>query len=118
MKLSDELRSIPNKAGFTKNWPEWDGDSIYFNRNDASVAIRAADELDRLTAALPKTADGVTIVPGMEVWQRASIKEFEVVSVSRKCVEVASVNSINERCFTTCADRFYSTRTAAEEATK
>lgn len=90
----------------------------YWQTEDGLRIIELQDELDRLTSALPKTADGVTIVPGMEVWQRASIKQFEVVSVDRKYVEVASLNSTNERCFTTSSDRFYSTRQAAEEAAK
>ena len=63
---------------------EWDAHM----RNGCPVAIYrlAAEEIDRLRAIVdqyPKTADGVSVVPGMVLWRRSFGKShrMEVVSL-------------------------------------
>lgn len=84
-------------------------------RNLVEAMSRAADELDRPTAALPKTADGVTMVPDMPVF--CLLGEGEIVAAKITCVEkdVACAEDENAS-YLLDIGQYYSTRTAAEEA--
>ena len=73
---------------------------------DVYAIVRRLDaELTRLTKALPKTADGVTVVPGMTVW---------VVPFLNRVVETQPVPSaFDEEYAGVVRDGWYSTREAA-----
>lgn len=127
MKLSDRLRNIMARAGFDDASTEWRGDSVFIGRNDNDAVIKAADELDRLTSALPKTADGVTIVPDDVLF--CVNRETGVVSPPMRVLNVNNALSIQCKFFdpeydgwrySSChnPEHYYSTKEAAEEAAK
>lgn len=117
MKLSDELRGASRII-----WHRQAIGSFIEPPPISTVAIDcAADELDRLQSALPKTADGVTIVPGMEVWVVDDCDRCVVVSVTggNACAaELRDYEGLAMTYWWEAADDLYSTREAAEEAAK
>jgi len=79
------------------------------------------DRLSRIEAALPKTADGVTIVPGMEVW--ANIGDIEpwhcgVVSIHVSEEYDLTVRDGDGEEDEANTDDCYSSREAAKKARK
>ena len=69
--------------------------------------------LQSIVDALPKTADGVTMVPGMTIWtdydRGREVTGFEVRNGILTCVEYTDG-------FDKCCGRYYSTCEAAQEA--
>lgn len=119
MNLSDELRKA--LVGTSDHVLLRPSEAVWveFKYDHQQVAIRAADELDRLTTALPKTADGVTTVPGMEglftVYEGNVYGPYSVCSVAHdREVEMSTAHDHIPDWHSPSA--IYSTRTAAEEA--
>lgn len=87
------------------------------------------EELEAIVAKLTKTADGVTIVPGMTVWSEVGVRPdnkavpfydwpWKVVSwVVKEFEEVPLLNPDEpERAYDEPVDELYSTQAAAEAA--
>jgi hypothetical protein len=63
-KTAEWFRALAKEQGEPKK------DAFYTKKAEALLAV--CDEVERLKSALPKTMDGVTIVPNMKVWRYMS----------------------------------------------
>lgn len=118
------LERLAERGGFYPSemdelLPDWRERSDEITRLCSTVAEQAA-ELERLRAVvdrLPKTADGVPVTPGMEVWKHLK---------NGKAVSLGTIESIHHYDATTSRwpyrdqanpyELIYSTREAAEAA--
>lgn len=97
-------------------------DYILAGYSPGSKTRQAADVIRDLLAVverLPRTADGVPVVPGREMW---CINHLSFVGDPRGSIHSHAVQNINERGWCFGGDHFipwskcYSTRAAAERA--
>ena len=118
--IAQALGGFPWYKDDKKNFPDaTEADGVCVGEHTAeTLAEAAAKEIKRLRAIvdkLPKTADGVTVVPGEDtVWawhpHRGEFTEY-AVEISQPYAEV-DYDFVDPNCV--C--RFYSTREAAEAA--
>ena len=96
-KTAEWLRALAKEHG------EPQRDTFCAQKAEALLAVCA--ELERLESALPKTADGVTITPGMQLWT-VSTTTHQPISLGRTqmCLDFIAYNIMS----------LYSSREAAE----
>lgn len=102
----------------TNHWRKHDlPRPTYWQTEDGLRIIELQDEINRLASALPKTADGVTIVPGMEVFcllGDGSIHPATICDVEKD----AATAEDETTGYCLGVEQYYSTRQAAEEAAR
>lgn len=82
---------------------------------EAAALVREIEGLEEMKAIidrLPRTADGVTITPGMSVYRPFGMSE----SIMELMARDVSNDAINDGIAWALASRFYSTKEAAESA--
>ena len=115
------------REGYIVKPKRWSGDThsdsatgeVDAEATDA-LMVEAADEIERLQATvdwLPKTADGVPIMPGMYLWYaHTSPIDRERCVYGVRCVNVDSRVAHMVGGQDTTTHTFYSTQAAAEAA--